>query len=402
MSFWDDLPRPIVGLAPMDGVTDATFRLMVARHGKPDVTFTEFTHVNDICRAPDFLLDSLIYSEEERPIVAQIYGKDPELFYVAAQVVAELGFDGLDINMGCPSRSVASSGSGAGLIRTPELARAIVEAARRGLDDWSGGAALCVERLRTGRLDLIRRMNEARSGQARVARRSLPLSIKTRLGYESDVIDRWMAWLLETRPAAITVHGRTLEQMYRGRADWGAIARAAARARGTQTLVLGNGDIQSLAQAANRISESGVDGVLVGRGALGEPWFFREVARGRAQWRDGDLPRPPEALNPPMSRSTRFAAMLDHARIFETLAGRERFKHIRKHLAWYCSGFPHAAGMRARMVRASSVDDVHAIVREFEETSADAEAGQPLVCAGSAGESARLLEDVGARRSRCD
>ena len=369
MSLWDRLPRPIVGLSPMDGVTDAPFRGVVARYGKPDVTFTEFTHVNDICRAPDFVLDSLRYSDVERPIVAQIYGKEPEAFYVAAYVVGELGFDGLDINMGCPSRNVAHSGSGAGLIRTPDLARQIVEAARRGLEDWAGGAELPVDRLRTGRADLIRRMNEARCGGPTAARRMLPLSIKTRLGYDSDVIDRWMACLLETKPAAITIHGRTLEQMYRGKADWQAIARAVTCARGSETLVLGNGDIQSLSEAATRIAETGVHGVLVGRGVLGEPWFFRELARGRAAWaRGGDGPLGSN-WNPPVSLATRFAVMLDHARLFEETRGRARFPHIRKHLAWYCKGFPHAATMRARLVRASCPSDVEAIVQDFADCS---------------------------------
>jgi len=136
MSFWSALPRPIIGLSPMDGVTDASFRAIVARQGKPDVTFTEFTHVHDICRGPEVCLETLVYSEIERPMVAQLYGNNPDLFYQAAHAVCELGFDGLDINMGCPSKSVASSGSGAGLIRTPELARAIVQAARQGITDW--------------------------------------------------------------------------------------------------------------------------------------------------------------------------------------------------------------------------------------------------------------------------
>jgi len=131
--FWARLPHPIIGLAPMDGVTDAPFRFMVAAQGRPDVIFTEFTSVMDICRGPAHMLSSLIYSEAERPVVAQLYGKDPAVFYQAAHIVCELGFDGLDINMGCPSRNVASSGSGAGLIRTPDLAHEIMRAARQGI-----------------------------------------------------------------------------------------------------------------------------------------------------------------------------------------------------------------------------------------------------------------------------
>ncbi len=134
----------------MDGVTDAGFRSIVAQQGKPDVTFTEFTHVQDVCRGPAIRLETLIYSEYERPMVAQLYGKDPDLFYQAAHAVCELGFDGLDINMGCPSKSVASSGSGAGLIRTPDLAHAIVRAARQGIEDWAGGQRLDQVRARPG------------------------------------------------------------------------------------------------------------------------------------------------------------------------------------------------------------------------------------------------------------
>src|SRR3990172_4687001 len=129
MSFWSTLPRPIIGLSPMDGVTDASFRSIISQQGKADVTFTEFTHVHDVCRGPEILLETLIYSEIERPMVAQLYGKDPDLFYQAAHAACELGFDGLDINMGCPSKNVASSGSGAGLIKTPDLAQAIMQAA---------------------------------------------------------------------------------------------------------------------------------------------------------------------------------------------------------------------------------------------------------------------------------
>ena len=162
MSFWQSLTRPIIGMAPMDGVTDATFRHTVAMHGKPDVSFTEFTHVHDVCRGPEFLLDSLIYHEAERPIVAQLYGKEPDLFYQAAHAVCELGFDGLDINMGCPSRSVASSGSGAGLIRTPDVAQAIMQAARQGIADWASGQTLEGAGLKPGRVAAIWRMNEQR------------------------------------------------------------------------------------------------------------------------------------------------------------------------------------------------------------------------------------------------
>jgi hypothetical protein len=237
MSFWQSLARPIIGMAPMDGVTDATFRHTVAMHGKPDVSFTEFTHVHDVCRGPEFLLDSFIYHEAERPIIAQLYGKEPDLFYQAAHAVCELGFDGLDVNMGCPSRSVASSGSGAGLIRTPDVAQAIVQAARQGIADWASGQTLEGAGLKPGRVAAICRMNEQRQCARPLVRRTIPLSVKTRLGYDVVVVDRWIEHLLTEQPAVISLHGRTLQQMYRGEADWNAIARAAEIVRGTCTVI---------------------------------------------------------------------------------------------------------------------------------------------------------------------
>lgn len=366
----------------MDGVTDAPFRLTVALQGRPDVIFTEFTSVMDVCRGPAHLLASLIYSEAERPVVAQLYGKDPALFYQAAHIVCELGFDGLDINMGCPSRSVASSGSGAGLIRTPDLAHAIMRAARQGIADWAGGQSLAGAGLKESRADLVRAMNLRRAGRPEAPRRAIPLSVKTRIGYDSVIVERWIEHLLEEEPAAVSVHGRTLEQMYRGEADWSAIERAARLARGTGTLLLGNGDVQSLEDAVRRVRWHAVHGVLIGRGALGEPWLFRHKEAARAAVAD-----PARAIEPVApSLEERFRVMLDHARQFEAILGRPAFPRMRKHLGWYCKGFPGAAAMRAAMVRVSSSDDVARLVAEHrarqEAHAASAlEAAMPLLSA---------------------
>ena len=367
MSFWTTLPQPILGLAPMDGVTDAAFRRVVASQGRPDITFTEFTNVNEICRGPDHLLSSLIYSEAERPIVAQLYGKDPEQFYRAAQVVCELGFDGLDINMGCPSKSVAASGSGAALIKTPDLAHAILRAAKQGLEDWAAGQSIHSQGFKPSRIEFVHELNYRRSGSPVVPRRLLPLSVKTRLGFDCVVVERWVEHLLEMRPAAITVHGRTLQQMYRGAADWTAIAEAAKLARGTETLILGNGDLNTLVDAVRRATESRVQGVLVGRGTLGAPWFFREKEQARSAFIERlDLSALPATMwEPPVSLRHRMQVMLDHARQYEAIAGLECFRSIRKHLGWYCKGFPHAAAMRGKMFGVSNVEDVERIVAEF-------------------------------------
>ncbi len=350
----------------MDGVTDACFRSVITRQGKPDVSFTEFTHVHDVCHGPEIHLETLLYSERERPIVAQLYGKDPELFYLAAQVVCELGFDGLDINMGCPSKSVASSGSGAGLIRTPELARTIMQAAKRGIEDWVGGQTLEQAGLKSARVAMFERLNQQRGKTAPIPRRQLPLSVKTRLGYDSVTVEEWVEELLMEQPAVISLHGRTLRQMYRGTADWSAIGRAASLVKGTGTLILGNGDIQSLDDIVVRIRETGVDGVLVGRGVLGTPWFFRskEQARMRARGvNDIELGRDSDEV----SLNERFAVLVDHAQQFQTLVGEKQFYRMRKHLGWYCKGFPHAASLRAQMVQVSSAEELHTLLEDFQD-----------------------------------
>ena len=365
--FWQNLPHPIIGLAPMDGVTDAPFRLTVATQGRPDVIFTEFTSVMDVCRGPAHMLSSLVYSEAERPVVAQLYGKDPDVFYQAAHIVCELGFDGLDINMGCPSRNVASSGSGAGLIRTPDLAHEIMRAARRGIADWAAGQSLTGAGLKESRAEMIRAMNQKRTVQPvqmnpPALRRAIPLSVKTRIGYDTVIVERWIEHLLAEQPVVISVHGRTLEQMYRGAADWSAIERAAQLARQTSTLLLGNGDVQSLQEVVHRVRQHGVHGVLVGRGALGEPWLFRQKEAARAAVRD---PARTVAVESP-PRDERFRVMLDHARQYEALLDRQCFPRMRKHLGWYCKGFPSAAAMRAAMVRASNSEDVARLVADYQ------------------------------------
>ena len=363
MSFWHQLSQPIIGLAPMDGVTDSVFRRVVAARGKPDVIFTEFTNVTDICRGRGAGLDSLRYAELERPIVAQLYGKDPELFFQAAHVVGALGFDGLDINMGCPSKNVAASGSGAGLIRTPELALRIVEATRRGLECWANGQALSESGLRPAIIETIHSANRWRGiSTETVPRRAIPLSVKTRLGYHTDIIEEWSDCLVQGRPEVISIHGRTLSQMYRGRSNWESIALAAARIQARGILVFGNGDIASLDEAAQRLRQTGVNGVLIGRAALGYPWIFQGIPGLRESFHVGEGREVPETS---VSLEERFQMMVDHARLFESVNGTEKFPRMRKHLGWYCSHFPHAAALRAQMVRTHCSQEVEQILAAY-------------------------------------
>ena len=345
----------------MDGVTDIAFRHIIATYGRPDVLFTEFTNVHDICHGRVMGWEPLRYTDGQRPIVAQLYGKDPLLFYQAAHVVSELGFDGLDINMGCPSKNVASSGSGAGLIKTPELALDIMAAAERGLHDWAEGQTLAEAGLKPGIVEKVRMVRAAQDHPA-TPRAALPLSVKTRLGYDSVIIKEWSACLAQGRPEVISIHGRTLQQMYRGDADWEAIAEAATEIRQRGILVLGNGDIGSLNESIARIHASGVDGILIGRAALGNPWIFhgkesiREAVRARSRY---------PVSEPTVSREDRFDMILKHAHTFERFHDAPRFPRMRKHLGWYCSGFPHAAALRAHMVKTNNAQDVERLLHEY-------------------------------------
>ncbi len=362
-TFWKTLPYPIIGLAPMDGVTDSVFRYIVATYGKPDIVFTEFTNVHDICSGRLQALDSLRYSNVERPVIAQIYGKDPALFYQAAHVVCELGFDGLDINMGCPSKNVASSGSGAGLIRTPNLALELMENTRQGIQDWSEGQSLTDLGLKPSALQAIAQLKAEHPELTEHRERStIPLSVKTRLGFDCNIIDEWSDCLIQGRPEAIAIHGRTLSQMYRGQSDWEAIAHAATRIRRHGIVTLGNGDIKNLTDAHQRIQESGVDGVLIGRGALGNPWIFQEIRAMREILMTQSCAQL-TTFQPNVHEQ--FHAMLTHAQRFETMNEPGRFVRMRKHLGWYCSSFPHAAAMRAQLVRTNGVQDVKDILQAY-------------------------------------
>lgn len=353
MGFWKKLyadGKPIFGLSPMDGVTDAAMRYMTAKYGQPDILLTEFVSVDALhhatgerrerllktfMRVKDVVAmrDDLSKSEQstlrDHPFkypfeIAQVFGNKPELFVEAAILIEKMGFDGIDINMGCPAHKVEENGSGAGLIRTPELAQAIVRAVKSAT--------------------------------------SLPVSVKTRIGVDHDVAEEWMETLMEVEPANISLHGRTLRQLYQGSADWEAIGRAAKVVHQHGGHILGNGDVCGMSDALGKIKEYGVDGVLIGRCAEGNPAIF--------------------VGNDEPSVEQRLAWMMEHARVYEQIfverddlskseqsTSRDHpsksFMPMRKHLAWYCKGFPGAVEMRAKLMLTNSASEVEKIVQEI-------------------------------------
>jgi tRNA-dihydrouridine synthase len=347
----------------MDGVTDASFRFITAKHGGPDVMFTEFVNIQSAFYSPHTLLKDLAYSELERPITAQIYGRTPELFYKVAHIVCELGFDGLDINMGCPSRKVAASGCGAALIRAPELAREIIRAARRGIEDWAAGQSLADVEIDASMIESVQLANSLRSGLARPRElRMIPVSVKTRLGYDRNIVEEWIPVLLEERPAVISLHGRTLQQGYKGDADWNAIARAVEIARGSETLIIGNGDARDLADACGRVRETGVDGVLLGRAAQGNPWVFAGKERSKTAARNE---MGTEVAGAQVSLAERFRVVAEHCEHYEKLMANRNFVAMRKHLTWYCKNFRGAADLRSQMIRVNSAREVAECLARF-------------------------------------
>lgn len=333
--FWNNLKKPIIALSPMDGVTDAPFRAITAKYGKPDVMITEFTSVEGIAAGATKTLSAFLYDEAERPVVAQLFGSTPEAFYKAAFVICELGFDGVDINMGCPAKSVAARGAGAALILTPEVAKEIVRQTRKGCEDWAAGKTMEKAGLHENIVEWVKQHRPQN-----VIKKILPVSVKTRVGYDDIVIEEWVKHLLEVEPVNISIHGRTLKQMYSGKADWEAIARAADIIHQTETTVLGNGDVQTITSAHEHIQKYGVDGVLIGRGAFGNPWIFKN--------REGNV-------------TERFEIAKEHSRIHQKIFG-TYFVPMRKHLSWYCRGFSGAVEVRQQLMKANSADDVENIL----------------------------------------
>lgn len=334
--FWENLKSPIIGLSPMDGVTDAPYRHMICKYSKPSLVMTEFCNVEGLARGAVSMLKEFLYSEMERPIVAQIYGVELDSFYKVALMCCYLDFDGIDINMGCPAKKVARRGSGAGMIQIPDHARKVIKSVKKACEDWQNGISLEEADIRP---KIITALQQIRAQEPQ--RKLLPVSVKTRIGVDEIVTEDWISILAEEEPANITLHGRTLKQMYLGEANWDEIAKAAKICKQAGISILGNGDVRNLEDAKKKIKKYGVDGVLVGRATFGNPWFF-----GKHE----------------PSQEDRFKVAIEHAKYFEDNYMDHAFFAMRKHLAWYCRGFSGAREVRTRLMQTNNSKDVEAIL----------------------------------------
>lgn len=337
------LPKPFVGIAPMDGVTDAAFRQITAEFSHPDLMFTEFVTVEGVARGALRPLEAFRYSAGERPIIAQVYGIEVPAFRTLASIAAALGFNGLDINMGCPAKKVVHRGAGAGLIQNPSLAAAIIAACRKGLDDWEAGMSLADIPVRDKVIRQIEIYRQAAGVTDAMTRRRLPLSVKTRIGYDRPVINEWFRFLAAQPIEMISIHGRTLKQQYTGDANWEQIAAAALviKAENPKILVVGNGDVCSRADAEARARQFGVDGVLVGRAALGNPWVLTDHTP---------------------TEEERVTAAIAHAKLFATLFPPQAFSAFRRHLAAYIKSMPNAGAIRRQLMQVTNAADVERIL----------------------------------------
>ncbi|MGX7202834.1 tRNA-dihydrouridine synthase [Enterococcus plantarum] len=313
-NFWADLPKPFFILAPMEDVTDVVFRHVVKEAGAPDVFFTEFTNSDSYCHpdGKDSVRGRLVFTEDEQPMVAHIWGDKPEFFREMSLGLAEMGFKGVDINMGCPVPNVAGRGKGSGLILRPEVAAELIEAAKAG---------------------------------------GLPVSVKTRIGYaEIAELEDWITHLLKQDIANLSVHLRTRNEMSKVDAHWDLIPQIMEiRDRiAPQTLITINGDIPDRQTGLKLAEQYGVDGIMIGRGIFKNPYAFEKEPKDHSPQELLGL------LEMQLDLQDHYAEIVPRS-----IVGLHRFFKI------YVKGFPGASDLRVKLMGTKSTDEVREILGAF-------------------------------------
>ncbi|MEK7594306.1 MAG: tRNA-dihydrouridine synthase [Patescibacteria group bacterium] len=326
MDLYQNLPKPFLVLAPMDDVTDTVFRRVVGSCAAPDLYFTEFVNVDGLQSVGrPRLLKKLQFTETEQPLIAQIWGKTPENYFKTAQQIAdgtfarELGlpegvnFAGVDINMGCPDKTIVNNGSCAALINDRALAEAIIKATKDGLD---------------GRL---------------------PLSVKTRVGFNAPDMT-WIEFLLSQNLKALIIHGRTRKEMSKVPANWDLIgqARELRDQQAPETLIIGNGDVMNRQQALELTEEYKLDGVMIGRGVFHDPFAFTE----NSPWAE-------------FSVEQKFDLYRRHVELFKEMwpNNARPIQTLNKFCKIYINGFDGAKEMREKLMQATNSDELLELLR---------------------------------------
>lgn len=353
-NFWQKLNRPIFVLAPMADVTDCAFRQIIAKYGKPDVFWTEFVSADGLAhpKAREKLLIDLKYGENEHPIVAQIFGSRPGNIKLASALCAELGFDGIDINMGCPDKSIEKQGAGAACIKNPKLAREIIRAAKEGAP-------------------------------------SLPISVKTRIGFNppspkvlgragknNHLLDvEWIKTLLEENISVLTVHLRTRKEMSKVPAHWDLMPRIVEMRNeiNKNTLIIGNGDVVDTDDARRKCEEYGCDGVMLGRAIFGNPWLFSKrsslefsAPEGPTQYSEKGAGTENLRERSEQNIKQKLKVMVEHTKLFEEMLGKyKKFAIMKKHYKAYVNGFDGAKELREKLMGAENASEVEKITNDF-------------------------------------
>lgn len=313
MLDWPAMRKPIIALSPMADMTDSAFCRVAKRFAAP-VVFREMISAEGLVHGSKKSFEMGRFVEEERPIVQQLFGADPASMAEATRIIDEaFSPDGFDINMGCPVYKIVSNFNGAALMRDPALATAIITSMRKAT--------------------------------------TKPVSVKIRLGWAEPTEALEFIKVVEAAGAAlVTVHGRTKAQGYSGVADWAMVGRAKAQ---VSIPVLCNGDVHTPEAAPKALAVSGCDGLLIARGALGNPWIFRQIE-------DAIAGRP--VVLPTLAE--RIAAVREHGRLHADLYGGE-LTSFRKHLTWYFKGVPGAKEWRERLMKMSALPDLESALDAY-------------------------------------
>ncbi len=319
----------ITVVAPMADVTDIAFRTMIAKYSKPygpDVMWTEFVSADGL-NSPgrEVLKRDLEFTDIERPIVAQLFTSTPDNMRKAAALCKELGFDGIDINMGCPDKSIEKQGAGAAHIKDWRQAQEVIRAAQEGAD-------------------------------------GLPVSVKTRIGYNKIEFMEWLPKILECNIPTLTVHLRTRKEMSLVDAHWNLMKDVVKIVRDMTgelkdggTIILGNGDVKSVTQGKTLAKETGCDGVMVGRGMFGCPWFFQGADHA-------DL----EQTSQTKSIEERLRILVEHTKLYEEKLGDiKSFAIMKKHFKAYVNGFDGAKEFRTELMECGNAKEVEEKVKSF-------------------------------------
>jgi tRNA-dihydrouridine synthase len=320
-----DKNRPLFVLAPMADVTDVAFRTVISEAMSPDIYWTEFVSADGLIRAtPEGkykLKKDLLYDKEkQRPIIAQLFSSTYKYMYEATKLCIELGFDGVDINMGCPDRSIEKQKSGAAMMKNPDLAIGVIKAAKDAKKDFASD--------------------------------DFAVTVKTRVGYNSVELDTWIPLLLDQEVDLITIHARTRKEMSKVDADWSHV-KTVVNMRDTWALdnkdkkaplIFGNGDVKDIQDAYEKCIEFGCDGAMIGRAMFGNPWLFKDIECIEKE--DFDFN---DKFTP--SRDERIKTLAKQVEIFDRELGDVKsFALMKKFFKTYMTGFDDAKEIREKIM----------------------------------------------------